>query len=83
MTFEFHDAVSLAVKGHPYPLVFATISGAHLYGFTSSSPPRADCSYLRARSSACYQNLVFVATRNRPVRPGSVPSSHLGQRQRR
>ncbi len=24
-----------AVAGHPYPLVFATISGAHLYGFPS------------------------------------------------
>ena len=23
------------VKRHPYPLVFATISGAHLYGFPS------------------------------------------------
>jgi predicted nucleotidyltransferase len=35
MTFEFPDAVRLAVKEHPYPLVFATISGAHLYGFPS------------------------------------------------
>jgi predicted nucleotidyltransferase len=35
MTFEFPDAVRLAVKDHPYPLVFATISGAHLYGFPS------------------------------------------------
>ena len=24
-----------AVASHPYPLVFATISGAHLYGFPS------------------------------------------------
>jgi predicted nucleotidyltransferase len=23
------------VKQHPYPLVFATMSGAHLYGFPS------------------------------------------------
>ena len=23
------------VEGHPYPLLFATISGAHLYGFPS------------------------------------------------
>jgi predicted nucleotidyltransferase len=35
MTFEFPDVVRLAVKEHPYPLVFATISGAHLYGFPS------------------------------------------------
>ncbi len=27
--------VSEAVRDHPYPLVFATISGAHLYGFPS------------------------------------------------
>ena len=26
-----HDAV----RGHPYPLLFATVSGAHLYGFAS------------------------------------------------
>ena len=35
MTFEFPDAVRLAVKDHPYRLFFATISGAHLYGFPS------------------------------------------------
>jgi predicted nucleotidyltransferase len=35
MTFEFPDAVSNAVAKHPYPLLFATISGAHLYGFPS------------------------------------------------
>jgi uncharacterized protein len=23
------------VESHPYPLVFATVSGAHLYGFPS------------------------------------------------
>ena len=23
------------VAGHPYPLIFATVSGAHLYGFPS------------------------------------------------
>ena len=23
------------IDGHPYPLLFATISGAHLYGFPS------------------------------------------------
>src|SRR3989442_1176099 len=28
------------VEEHPYPLVFATISGAHLYGFPS---PDSDC----------------------------------------
>lgn len=29
-----------AIPNHPYPLVFATISGAHLYGFSS---PDSDC----------------------------------------
>jgi predicted nucleotidyltransferase len=29
------DNVRAAVAEHPYPLVFATISGAHLYGFAS------------------------------------------------
>jgi len=24
-----------AAAGHPYPLIFATVSGAHLYGFPS------------------------------------------------
>ena len=31
------------VENHPYPLVFATISGAHLYGF-----PSPDQGYNRA-----------------------------------
>jgi predicted nucleotidyltransferase len=35
MTIEFPLEVGLAVSGHTYPLVFATISGAHLYGFPS------------------------------------------------
>jgi len=35
MTLEFPDAVRNAVAEHPYPLLFATISGAHLYGFPS------------------------------------------------
>lgn len=35
MTIEFPIEVSRAVAEHPYPLVFATISGAHLYGFPS------------------------------------------------
>lgn len=61
----------------------ASLTVVNLVAFTSSSPPSADCSYLRARRSACSQDLVFAETRNRPVRPGSVPSSHLGQRQRR
>lgn len=30
------DSVRAAVAAHPYPLVFATISGAHLYGFASA-----------------------------------------------
>lgn len=32
---HFPDQVQAAVSDHPYPLVFATISGAHLYGFAS------------------------------------------------
>lgn len=47
----------------------------------SSSPLRAEFSYLRASSSACSQDFVFAETRKRPVRPGRVPSSHLGQLQ--
>ena len=35
MTIEFPNEVRGAVAAHPYPLVFATISGAHLYGFPS------------------------------------------------
>jgi predicted nucleotidyltransferase len=30
-----YDKLQLQVDAHPYPLVFATISGAHLYGFPS------------------------------------------------
>jgi uncharacterized protein len=30
-----NEQLLLAVKEHPYPLLFATISGAHLYGFPS------------------------------------------------
>lgn len=33
---EIPEAVRAAVAAHPYPLVFATISGAHLYGFASA-----------------------------------------------
>lgn len=29
------DEMLKAVQGHPYPLLFATVSGAHLYGFPS------------------------------------------------
>ena len=35
MTFSVPVQVSRAVSNHPYPLVFATVSGAHLYGFAS------------------------------------------------
>ena len=28
--------VQAEAAGHPYPLLFATVSGAHLYGFPSS-----------------------------------------------
>ncbi|MDA1161978.1 MAG: nucleotidyltransferase domain-containing protein [Planctomycetota bacterium] len=30
-----YDKLMTHVEGHPYPLMFATISGAHLYGFPS------------------------------------------------
>lgn len=30
-----HDKMMQHVRSHPYPLLFATISGAHLYGFPS------------------------------------------------
>ena len=30
-----NEELLVAVKEHPYPLLFATISGAHLYGFPS------------------------------------------------
>lgn len=33
---ELPDLVRRTVADHPYPLVFATISGAHLYGFASA-----------------------------------------------
>lgn len=29
------DGLRVAVEAHPYPLLFATVSGAHLYGFPS------------------------------------------------
>ena len=29
------DLLKREVANHPYPLVFATVSGAHLYGFES------------------------------------------------
>jgi len=32
---QFPDAVHAQADAHPYPLLFATISGAHLYGFAS------------------------------------------------
>jgi len=35
MSFSVPAPVRRAVEGHPYPLVFATVSGAHLYGFAS------------------------------------------------
>jgi len=31
-----YDKLRKRVDAHPYPLVFATISGAHLYGFPSA-----------------------------------------------
>lgn len=33
---EIPELVRDTVTSHPYPLLFATISGAHLYGFPSS-----------------------------------------------
>jgi len=35
MTFSVPVQVSQAVSNYPYPLIFATVSGAHLYGFAS------------------------------------------------
>ena len=35
MTFSVPALVSRAISDHPYPLIFATVSGAHLYGFAS------------------------------------------------
>ena len=35
MTLALPELVTRTVASHPYPLVFATISGAHLYGFPS------------------------------------------------
>lgn len=35
MTLVLPELVTHTVESHPYPLVFATISGAHLYGFPS------------------------------------------------
>jgi len=35
MTFPIPSPLSRAVSTHPYPLLFATLSGAHLYGFAS------------------------------------------------
>lgn len=32
----FPEPVTRAVAEHPYPLIFATVSGAHLYGFPSA-----------------------------------------------
>ena len=34
-TMPLPELVSRTIAAHPYPLVFATISGAHLYGFPS------------------------------------------------
>lgn len=36
MTFPVPAPVNRAVYEHPYPLMFATVSGAHLYGFASA-----------------------------------------------
>ncbi|WP_246580733.1 nucleotidyltransferase domain-containing protein [Deinococcus aestuarii] len=35
MTLTFPPQLTEAVHAHPHPLVFATVSGAHLYGFPS------------------------------------------------
>lgn len=32
---QYPAELSAAVKNHPYKLLFATVSGAHLYGFSS------------------------------------------------
>ena len=35
MTMDAPERLRVEVARHPYPLVFATVSGAHLYGFPS------------------------------------------------
>jgi hypothetical protein len=40
------------------------------FAILTSSPANADRLYLRARSSACSQDLVLAGTRKRPDRPG-------------
>lgn len=36
VSIEIPNEVSSAAREHPYPLLFATVSGAHLYGFASA-----------------------------------------------
>ena len=36
MTQHFPPALAAEVREHPYPILFATVSGAHLYGFESA-----------------------------------------------
>ncbi len=51
------EQVLNAAAEHPYPLLFATVSGAHLYGFASADsdwdPPRCSCFFPRSRSLDC------------------------------
>ena len=37
MTLDVPDWAGQVVAGLPYPLIFATVSGAHLYGFASTA----------------------------------------------
>ena len=39
-TIQFDARLTAVAAGQPFPLVFATVSGAHLYGFPS---PDSDC----------------------------------------
>ncbi len=50
-TMDAQERLRREVAGHPYPLVFATISGAHLYGFPSpdSDYDLRDCHVLPVR----------------------------------
>jgi predicted nucleotidyltransferase len=47
------------VEQHPYPLVFATVSGAHLYGFPSAEQAhKASKLPERPRSGAALHDLL-------------------------
>jgi predicted nucleotidyltransferase len=45
-----YELLKAEAAAHPYPLLFATISGAHLYGFPSAD---SDFDLRGVHSSAC------------------------------